>query len=203
MSDQPRSEPEVPTHEGADARRALPPLPVDAGWLFLMAGIVLLAAVVLIPAHDDLAEARWRRDQAQAALEHRRARLGNYADYLQAVERGDRAVVLDLAASQLNLAPRDHVPVPLAGDGPRFSASVFPALEPAAIDMPRLTRADTLLRRLTTDRAHRLWLAAGGACCILFGLLPPARGRGRARIEDFDDEAGEPSGAERLAAAAS
>jgi hypothetical protein len=151
---------------------------LDVGWLFLLPGAAILASVVLIPAFDDLAEARWRRDQVAAALEHRAARLDNHARYLEALSSGDESVLLDLAATQLNQVPAGWIPVPTPGESPPESASVFPALEPGPIDLPTLRRPETLLRRLSTGSPERLWLASFGALCVLVGLLPPASGRG-------------------------
>ncbi|TVQ31967.1 MAG: hypothetical protein EA376_08245 [Phycisphaeraceae bacterium] len=155
----------------------------DVGWLYLLPGLAIVAATVLIPAHDDVAEAEWRRDRAAAALDRRVDRLRNYSEYLDALERSDEAVVLDLAATQLNLAPANRRPVVTPLDRDRFNASVFPALEPPPLTLPQRELPETLLRRLTTSDHTRLWLIAGGMMCILFGLLPPARGRGE------DDEA--------------
>lgn len=145
----------------------------DPGWLFLIPGAVILAATVLIPAQDDLAVAAWRHEQAEAALEHRRDRLRNYTEYLDALDRGDEAVLLDLAARQLNLAPAGRKPMLMPAAATSLSASVFPQLEPPPPQRPRLDLPQTILRRLTTDNRTRLWLAAAGALCILFGVLPP------------------------------
>ncbi len=148
---------------------------IDAGWLFLIAGTAALSATVLVPAHDDLAEARWHRDRMAAQNEHRAARLRSYAAYLEAVQRGDEAVALDLAARQLNLAPAGVTPVHVMGDPDPFDATVFPALEPEREAAAELSLAGTALRRVTTDPSARLWVIAGGALCVLIGLLPAAR----------------------------
>ena len=39
---------------------------IDPGWLFILAGMGVLAAVVLIPASENLQRARWQRDRALA-----------------------------------------------------------------------------------------------------------------------------------------
>lgn len=162
----------------APAEKHIHPLArFDPGWLFLLPGAVIVAATVLIPAQDDLAIAQNRRDQAEAVLDQRVERLRNYSKYLDAVDAGDQAVVLDLAAKQLNLAPEGKqaifTPDELAQEE---SASVFPTLEPAPPKHVGLHLRDTLLRRLTTNDHTRLWLVAGGMVCILFGLLPPSSG---------------------------
>lgn len=151
---------------------------LDPGWLFLLAGLAVLIATVLIPAHDDLARARLQRDRARAIEARAAERLAHYSDYLDALRRGDRAVSLSLAATQLNLAPADRrvlETAPGGWDPGAFDASVFAALEPDPTPLPELTLPDTALRRLTTADGARLWLIAGGALCVLIGLLPAAR----------------------------
>lgn len=147
---------------------------LDPGWLFLLAGLTILSATVLIPAQDDLAEARLQRDRAMAFEERATARLERYSDYLDALSRRDETLVTSLVATQLNLAPAGRSVLPLAGEPDAFDASVFRDLEPAATPMPELHLADTALRRLTTGRHSRLWMIAGGAMCLLIGLMPPA-----------------------------
>jgi len=164
---------------------------LDAGWLFLLAGAAILACVVLIPAFDDLAEARWRRDQVAAALDHRAARLDHHARYLEALAARDESVLLDLAATQLNRVPAGWIPVPTSGEVPIASASVFPRLEPDPVALPTLRRPDTLLRRLTTETPERLWLAAFGALCILYALLPASVRAGRDAAGEVDQAPGD------------
>lgn len=145
---------------------------LDPGWLFLLPGLVIIAATVLMPANDDLARARAYRDKALALETYRSQRLAKHLTYLDALQHGDDTVLLDLAATQLNLAPADRQVV-IAPAG-RTDASVLGRLEPAynapTVAMP----PDSLLHRLTTNRHTRLWMIAAGAMCVLYALLPPA-----------------------------
>lgn len=160
---------------------------LDAGWLFLAAGVAVIAATVLIPAAADLDEAHWQRNKALAIERHRLERLERYAQYLAAVQRGDEDVVLSLMATQLNRSPIARVPLTPVSEPARTSASPFPALEPDPLTLPErmpLQKNPSLLLRLTTNDHHRLWLIAGGVFCVLIGLLPPA-----VRRWDREDEA--------------
>ena len=145
---------------------------LDPGWLFLLPGVVILATTVLMPAHDDLARARAHRDKALALETYRSQRLANHLSYLDALQRGDETVLLDLAASQLNLAPANRQVI-IAPAG-MTDASVLNRLDATyaapIVSMP----PDSLLHRLTTNRHTRLWMIAGGAMCVLYALLPPA-----------------------------
>lgn len=149
---------------------------LDAGWLFLIAGIALLGATVLVPAAADLAEAEYQRNRALAIERHRLDRIERYGQYLAAVQRGDEDVRLSLMAMQLNRSPVDRIPLMPDPEPAKTSASPFPALEPPPLTMPE--RADSqkdpsILTRLTTNDHRRLWLIAGGVVCVLIGLLPP------------------------------
>ncbi len=146
----------------------------DPGWLFLIAGLAILAATVLIPAKDDLEEARWLRDRALAVEQHRVDRLDRYTDYLKSLDDADQSLIQSLAASQLNQIPSDRMPLPGATETGRSSASVFPALEPEPLLLNDRAKVGSMLERWTTDDKTRIWLIAGGALCVLIGLLPQA-----------------------------
>ncbi len=168
---------------------------LDAGWLFLTAGLALVATTVLIPAAADLDEARWQRDKALAIERHRLDRLERYGKYLAAVQRADEEVVLSLMATQLNRSPVGRVPIMPVDEPARTSASPFPTLEPDALVLPErypLQQRPSLLLRLTTSDHHRLWMIAAGVLCVLVGLLPPAK-----REWQIADEANETNDATR------
>jgi len=153
---------------------------IDPGWLFLVAGLALIGATVLIPAADDLQHAQYLRDSALRVQEHREKRLEAYQGFHEAVKSQDRSLVMSLAASQLNQIPADRAPIPGMGDGtPRAltNASVFPALEPPPLKLHERVQVDSTLKRLATGETTRLWLIAAGAACVLIGVLPKARAR--------------------------
>lgn len=150
-----------------------PLISLDAGWLFLLPGLVVLAATIVIPALDDVADAKWKRDRVLAIEKHRLERLQNYIDYLDAVDRGDESVVLSLAASQLNMVPEEAAPLTPPEDPGRAGASVYPELEPTPLvlrESPPM-RERSLMARLATGERSRLWMIVAGAVCVLIGLL--------------------------------
>lgn len=158
---------------------AKPLIPLDSGWLFLIPGLVVLCATIVIPAFDDVADAQWKRDRVLAIEKHRLERLHNYIDYLDAVERADESVALSLVASQLNMVPEQSQLIAPPEDPARTSASVFPDLEPNPVMLPEAPpkRERSLLARLATSESTRLWMIVGSAICILIGLLPGAAPR--------------------------
>jgi hypothetical protein len=163
-----------PIDAGASRDRR-PLVSIDAGWLFLLAGLAILVSTMLIPAYDDLAEAEWQRDRAVAIERHRLDRLGRYGAYLDAVQRGEESVVLSLAAEQLNKVPVGWRPLGQVPDPALRGASVFPPLEPPPLRVEPRLRVDSLLSRLATGEQSRLWMLVAGSVCVLLGVLPPAR----------------------------
>lgn len=151
-------------------------LRLDPGWAYLLVGIVILGAGVLIPAQHDRDIARWERDRALAIESQRLDRLERYSRFLQSLRAGDESVVLWLASNQLNLAPPEYTPVFPVRHYDRSDASILPALEPDATRLPAPPKQTSLLGRWSTDDRARLWLLAGGVLAVLAGLMPPARG---------------------------
>ncbi len=161
----------------ADGHRA-PITYLDSGWLFVLAGVGLLAATVILPAMDELAEVRIQRDRALAIEHHKSLRLKSYQEYLGAVEREEPALVMALAASQLNQIPQGRtliVDLPETRTLGTADASVFGALEPAAAKLPERQEVDSILERWTSSDTFRPWLIVGGAVCVFIGLLPRAK----------------------------
>lgn len=154
-------------------------LRIDTGWPFLVAGIMLLASAAVIPALDDLAEARWQRDRALALERHRAERLSKHERYLAALQAQDHDLMLALAATQLRAIPAGKsLVLPVArADAP--SASVFPALEPPAMRFAERRRTGSILEGLTLDRDVRPWLIGAGGVLLMIGAMPTAGARPR------------------------
>ncbi|USN99323.1 MAG: hypothetical protein H6810_01200 [Phycisphaeraceae bacterium] len=149
---------------------------IDPGWLFLIAGLTLMGAAVLIPARRDLDLALWRRDRVLAAEMNRLERLTRYETYLDALRHRDETVVRQLASTQLGLAPADSQVLLLVGEGEAEDASVFRALEPRPLELPQPHEIHSVLARLALGGRSQLWLLAASAMLVLIGLLPPGGG---------------------------
>lgn len=147
-------------------------LPLDPGWLFLIAGLALIAATVLVGAHANLEEVRWQRDRALALEDHRIERLERYTAYLAALDREDPSLILALTASELNEIPTGRIllerPMPP-------SRTLFASLEPDPLVLPERRVNDSVLARWSGSAHVRPWLLATGALCLLVALLPPVR----------------------------
>ncbi len=152
------------------ARRPVPLFKPEPGWLFLAAGAAILAACVLLPAQDDLAAAHHEREKAWAIERWQRDRVARHVAYLDALDAGDPLVLRSLAATELNRVPPDAEPI--LPYRPPAGAAAIDHLEPHFIEPVPLSPPDSRLHRLVTGPA-RLWVIAGGAVCVLLGLLPP------------------------------
>lgn len=158
----------------------------DPAWLFLIAGLAILAAAVLMPAIDDTHDVEWQRDRAVAIEGHRKDRLERYGKYLAALDRGEPDLVEQLAAGQLNLIREDRALLQAervggggggdqSGRGAENQATmVFAALEPAPLLIEDRQRVGSMLEEWTSNPAVRPWLIAFGGVCTLVGLMPPA-----------------------------
>ncbi len=157
----------------APARRG--PL-IDAGWLFLISGVALISFTVIIPAYNDLQDARFYRERMRLAEDHRELRLSRYQEYQSALNRADDTLVRSLAAMQLNQAPADQELIKSEGDIATRTASPFGSLEPPPLVLPeKVDPPKSTLEKWATDDRSRLWLLAAGALLILVGMLPAAR----------------------------
>lgn len=160
-------------HDDATFRsRPLPALPFDAGWPYLLAGALLVAAVMLIAPADDLAQIRFHRDRLAALEADAVARLQAYETFLEAIDEADPMLVRRLAAAQLNLVPETVQPIGLMGVelDAHVDHWIRETLPPPTPTEPPVVK-DSWLRRLASGPT-RLWAILAGAVLIFIGLLP-------------------------------
>jgi len=150
---------------------------LDPGWLFVLAGLGLIASAVLIPAMAESDEVGLELQRALRLEERRVERLRRHQAFLDALERGDQAVLQSLVTSQLHLVPVGERPLYLPRDMGRREASVFDELEPPAVALPRRATPASLLYKLTTTPSYQPWVIASGTMCLLLGLLPSSSRR--------------------------
>lgn len=141
----------------------------DPGWLFVLAGLVLVASATLVPATYDLWVMRTQLRHLDAQERENCNRLEAYSRFVQELDAADPQLVRRLAASQLNLVPRGERPVIVAasaGQTPiEWADATVEPVRATVIPFP-----DSLLSRLTLGR-KALWIAGAGAMCIFLGLL--------------------------------
>ena len=146
----------------------------DAGWLFLIAGLLLIASAVMIPATRDLERAHFTRDRVLLTEMNRLHRLTRHEAYLGALLEGNERVALQLASTQLEQTKIGTQVIELTNEGPTASPSVFDSLEPPAIVLPVADTTESRLAGLVNRERSRLWVLAAASALVLIGLLPPS-----------------------------
>ncbi len=154
-------------------RSALHP---DPGWLFLIAGLTMSAALILIPANRDLEDLERQLEQLRAEDAALSARLRAHSDFLDALDRDDPALIRRLAAGQLNLVPVDQQPV-LLTRSPSVSVSNWidrtvrqTSLAPEAGHQSKLSEL--------ASGPFTLWLLGSSILSVFIGLMiSPGRTR--------------------------
>ncbi|MCI0364652.1 MAG: hypothetical protein L0Y44_00355 [Phycisphaerales bacterium] len=147
----------------------LPLFKLDPGWLFIVAGLAICVAGILLPAHGDLEALEHQLAQLHIEEEYANARLRAHADFMDQVDRADPALVRRLAAAQLNLVPAGDTPILLAATE---SSPVTDWID-ATVDRdirPQKPVATSMLSRLANG-PHRLWLFGGGIMSVFIGLM--------------------------------
>lgn len=150
----------------------------DSGWLFIIAGLAVCAAGVLLPAQADLRaledQLRLLQDEEARAYQ----RLAAHAEFIDQIDRHEPAIIKRLAATQLNLVPEGDKPVLLAAGETApvtewIDNTVVTDIRPGHVEP-----ASTLSAWAIGPK--RLWLFGGGIMAVFIGLLispEPARRR--------------------------
>lgn len=154
---------------------------IDPGWLFVVGGLVLCVAGILLPAQRDLEDLRRQRAQLRHEEATLQGQLAARGAFLQELDRRQPALIRRLAASQLNLVPQGEEPVLLSSSlnediiGWVDATAQTPPTEPSR-------RANSTLSRLMTGR-YRIWLLTAGVVSAFLGLLlDPSLTRVRKKI---------------------
>ncbi len=157
-------------------RRGPIALALDPGWLFVVAGLVLVASAVLVPASYDLWVMRTQLAHLEAREAHNDRRLAAYSRFISDVDRRDPQLVRRLVAAQLGQVPIGERPILVASTAQQtpmeWVESTVEPVRAAVVPFP-----DSLLSRLTLGRKS-LWIAGAGVMCIFLGILSaPIRAR--------------------------
>ena len=170
-----------------DIQRVSQPLfRIDPGWLFLAAGLVAIAATILIPAHMQLHTIR----ENARAMDAREAiaieRLAAYSEFMVALDERDPKLLERIAAAQLNLKPAGKEAVLVSSSA---TAPVNEWIDSTLINRDYIAEpySHSRLVDLTIGKS-RQWLLGGAAMCIFIGLLISPHVLGRDASEAEYDE---------------
>lgn len=179
--------------------------PIDAalaaapGWMFLLVGLALAGAMVLLPAYIELREASWQRDLMRLQAQRLSEQEERYEEFAAALERDDPTLLRRLAYAQLRLKPVDRQPlgssqagrpevVGVAGypagltsrEDERVEAWLRRPLPEVGVDVQPLAAINTRLVRLTRGWYRGVVLAAA-VLCVVAGLWPAGEDQKRRR----------------------
>lgn len=162
---------------------------IDPGWLFVIAGVAMLAAALLIPARIDLQQMVDQRDRIRHNEYVVVERLERYDMLLSELERGEDVLLRRLALTQLNKLPEGEEPILVSGtfDLPitRWVDASINEPPPEPTPVP-----DSTLTELVSGE-NRLWVIAGSVFCVFVGLvLNTGEQRARSRTDDDVPSAG-------------
>jgi hypothetical protein len=180
-------------------RLTKPVVVVDPGWLFIIAGLMMIAAAMLIPPQMQLHELRQKVGSLHVQEHRSHERLRAYSDFLATLEEEDQVLLKRLVAAQLNLIPQSEVPVLVAASA---AEPVTTWIESTVRVPPHVTSEfpHTRLVDLVTG-PDRQWVLGGACVCLFMGILVgPAWGNREKRIEnDADADAAEEPGSHGIA----
>jgi hypothetical protein len=141
----------------------------DPGWLFMLAGLALVAAAVLVPASYDLWVLRAQQQQLAAQEAENYKRLDAYSQFASSLQAADPQLVRRMAASQLNRMPKGETPLLLSTTANQTPLDwVDASVQPVVANVAPFP--DSLLSRLTLGR-KALWVAGAGVMCVFLGIL--------------------------------
>lgn len=164
---------------------AAPLFRFDPGWMFVLAGLAVCAAGVLLPAQADLHALRQQMSELKTEESRWYARLKAHGDFLDQVDREEPDLVRRLAATQLNMILTTETPVLLAATGtPPLTQWIDHTVKVEKSPVKPLPISS--LSRLANG-PDRLWLFAGGIMCVFIGLLM-GPGLVRSRWEDAESQ---------------
>lgn len=142
---------------------------LDPGWLFVIGGLVLCIAGILLPAQRNLESLQRQRAQLHHEEAILQRQLTARETLLRDLDRRQPVLIRRLAASQLNLVPEDEEPVLVSSTlNADIISWVDATVEATPISYP--ASAESTLSRIMSGR-HRLWFLTAGVVSVFVGLL--------------------------------
>ncbi len=150
-------------------RLTKPLVNIDAGWLFIIAGMTMIVAAMIIPPQMQLHDLEQRVASLRVQEHRSHERLRAYSDFLATLEEGDEVLIRRLVAAQLNLIPQNEQAVLVAASA---SEPVTTWIETTVSVPPH--RRDGYTRSRLVDLVigpDRQWVLGGSCVCLFMGLL--------------------------------
>jgi len=141
---------------------------LSPGWPFLIAGLAVVAAVMLVPAWRDVQDVRLERGRLQAVVDYEGRRVEATHSMLAALHAGDPELQRRLIAWQLNLLPAGDVAIAREVHAGGVLGWIDDTVE--GVTAPPLAPAVSRLESIVSGPA-RLWMMAAGVLLVFVGLV--------------------------------
>lgn len=158
----------VPRPSPPQSAQPSPLARLSPGWPFLIAGLVVVAAVMLVPAWRDVQNVRMERDRLQAVVDYEARRVAATEEMLEALASGDPELERRLIAWQLNLLPVGDVAIAREVHAGGVLGWIDDTVDPVAA--VAAAPAVSTLEWIVSGPA-RLWVLAVGVLLVFLGLV--------------------------------
>lgn len=159
---------EVPDVHSSHNPQGSPLARLSPGWPFLLAGLAVVAAVMLVPAWRDVQNVRLERDDLQSVVQYEARRVAATESMLASLESGDPALRRRLVGWQLNLLPKGNVAIGRDVHAGGVLGWIDATVEPVVASSP--TAVVSRLESIVSGPA-RLWMLSAGVLLVFVGLV--------------------------------
>ncbi|QQE12337.1 hypothetical protein JD969_02360 [Planctomycetota bacterium] len=165
------------------------------GWLFMLAAMAIIGAVLIVPQWLSCRELAWRAEVMKAQTQRLEDLHGRYIAFLDALNNEDLDLYEQLAFSELRLKPEgtnfvmvrnglSYVPISSGHrEGNSIERQLTVSMDVVGEEVEPLEPINTRLVRMTTKKKSRIVLLVMGLGCLVLGLWPSEH------IYDNGDEA--------------
>ncbi len=143
---------------------------LDPGWLFVLSGLLICSASLLVPAQMELAEAKQQLSALQAQEQWALNRLAAYDQFMGQLDSADPGLIKRLASRRFNMLPEGDTPVLM--DVGASEASIEEWIESTVSSpMKEVHASPSSMLATISAGPYRPWFLACGVACIFIGLL--------------------------------
>jgi len=142
---------------------------IDFGWFYLVCGIVLTVAAIVLPAHQELHTLQLKRDRIQENLADLEYRVQIYSEFIQDLEKNDPELRQRILEMQFNL---ETAGTPIVIDASASQTPLEWVAQRSRRDrvLPFQVERSSILSGLSSGRS-RLLLVGAGAFAMFIGFL--------------------------------
>lgn len=141
----------------------------DIGWLYLLCGLALTTAAIVLPARSDLHVLTQKKATILADVHEQDYRVDIYASFLEDVESGDPVLLQRLVEMQFNHSPEGSSIV-IDKTAPKTPLAWVAQRAKRLRVLPMQTDQASVLSQFASGDG-RLWLLGLGAFAIFIGLI--------------------------------